>query len=130
MATTPRLSAAASTAPGGSSSELRAQREPSCQAKDPRGVAGSASDAAREAYDRGKHYARQHASARRRPTVLSCGHPASVTAAENPLLTLLIGFGVDCSPDIPGGHRITRSVILEDEAVYAPHRPNTRVIIR
>jgi hypothetical protein len=126
--------AAASTAPGGSSSDTQSAAENLLgQAKAPlAGVAGSASEAAREAYDRGKHYAR--AARERYPEAERYYRKGTQAvrqqAAENPLLTLLVGVGLGyvLARMIHGGSDRHKGVpdYARTRQGYAPHRPQPR----
>ena len=126
--------AAASTAPGGSSSDAQSAAENLLgQAKATlAGVAGSASEAAREAYDRGKHYAR--AARERYPEAERYYREGTQAvrqqAAENPLLTLLVGVGLGyvLARMIHGGSDRHKGVpdYARTRQGYAPHRPQPR----
>jgi hypothetical protein len=126
--------AAASTAPGGSRSDAQSAAENRLgQAKAPlAGVAGSASEAAQEAYDRGEHYAR--AARERYPEAERYYREGTQTvrqrAAENPLLTLLLGVGLGyvLARMIHGGSDRDKGVpdYARTRQGYAPHRPQPR----
>jgi hypothetical protein len=126
--------AAASTTPGGLSSDAQSAAENLLgQAKAPlAGVAGSASEAAQEAYHRGKHYAR--AARERYPEAERYYREGTQTvrqqAAENPLLTLLVGVGLGyvLARMIHGGSDRNKCVpdYARTRQGYAPHRPQPR----